>query len=83
MKIRDLNLDHVGQRVTIQSSEGVTITGPLTALSVDSDWIDDSAVCDPGPRWTEGRVKVTVSIGRWEYTDIHQNTEVSIEKSLR
>ena len=77
--IGDLTPRHIGRRVHIRSREAV-VTGVLTDLRVETDWIEDVQLGhnpDDATR-TPGRRTVTVAVGPWVTERLPLDTPVEV-----
>ena len=75
----DLTPRDIGRTVTIRH-QGTTITGPLTDLSVETDWIDMRSMQDPDPVQVVGGRLLTLSVGVWATTRLPLSATVEVSR---
>lgn len=88
MKLTDLNaVSHFGAVVTLTHPDW-TITGPLTLVAVEQDWIEEYAVGEE-PRRVPGRRSFRVGVGPFAATigdpssvDVHLAGTIEVEITL-
>lgn len=77
----DLTPKDIGRQVSI-NRQGASITGKLTDLRVDADWITESRLGQNPDDWeqTPGRRSVTVSVGPWTTERLPLDTRVEVDR---
>lgn len=76
MKIQDLTIGNIGQRITVHHGKSV-ITGQFQ--DIDPEMIDDYRLCDVPWALDQQVAGYTLTIGGWRSPLIRPNAEVEVE----
>lgn len=82
LHLRDLSPADVGRMVSLRSHDGTTITGPLRAISTETDWITEVSLSE-NPDEAEpvpGRQTISVQVGPWSCEDLAPSTGVEVAR---
>lgn len=73
-----LGLDHISRTVTA-TQDGTTVTGPLQAVELTANLIDDTQFGDAVTRWAVGALRVQITVVPGISLDLDPRATVEVE----
>ncbi|KRD36820.1 hypothetical protein ASE27_10210 [Oerskovia sp. Root918] len=77
LTVGDLTPQHIGRTVTIDGA-GARVTGPLSNLRVETDWITEQRLGSDESEQVPGQQTMTLAVGAWTTEGLPLTTAVEV-----